>query len=133
MNIKERILEIESIQVGFDISLAEKKINIIDALLTEIENSLFINICESSREDIITVLQHCYGISYEIGHTKQSIKSNKDVEIAKRILPIARFIYGKSKELMPYLSLNLVNSISNIELHNLISSEISEIRNQDSK
>ena len=130
MKIKERIREIESIEIGFDISLAEKKLNMLDSLLSEIENSLFLDICKTNREEIILVLQHCYGISYEVGNTKQSLNSNKDIEIAKRILPIARLLFGKSKDLLPYLSLSLVNSISDKEVHNSISLEIMEIKNQ---
>ncbi|MBN8702989.1 MAG: hypothetical protein J0M08_07985 [Bacteroidetes bacterium] len=134
MKINERIREIENIEVGFDISLAEKKLNMLDSLLSEIENSYFSDICKISREEIISVLQHCYGISYEIGNTKQSLlNSNKEIEISKRTLSIARLLFGKSKELLPYLSLNLVNSISNKELHNSISMEISEIKNQTLK
>ena len=46
MNIKEQIREIENIQVEFDISLAEKKLNKIDSLLSEIENLLFKDVCK---------------------------------------------------------------------------------------
>jgi len=130
MNIKEQIREIENIQVEFDISLAEKKLNKIDSLLSEIENLLFKDVCKISREDIVVLLQHCYGIAYEIGNTKQKFNSDKDVVIAKRVLPIARLILGKSKELLPYLSLNLVNSIIDTELHKSLRAEILEIESQ---
>ncbi len=129
MIITERIEEIENIEIGFDISLVEKKLNMLDSLLSEIENSLFLDVCKISREDLILVLQHCYGISYEIGNTKQTLNSRKGVEISKRTLSIARLLFGKSKELLPYLSLNLVNSISDKELHDSINLEISEIKN----
>ncbi|MCA0365327.1 MAG: hypothetical protein LCH67_14895 [Bacteroidetes bacterium] len=131
MKIKERIKEIENMRVGFDISLAERKLNMLDSLLSEIENSSFVNICKISREEIISVLRNCYGISYEIGNTKQSLlNSNKEIELSKRTLSIARLLFGKSKELLPYLNLNLINSISDKELHNKISIEILEIKNQ---
>ena len=131
MKIKERIREIESIDVGFDISLAEKKLNLLDSLLQDIENLSFIDICNISREEIISILQQCYGIFYEIGNTKQSLANLKwEIDFSKRILNIARFLFGKSKDLLPYLSLNLVNSISDIDLHNSISLEIEEIKNQ---
>lgn len=104
--------------------------NIVDSLLKKIEDSAFEDVCIISREDVIAVLQLCYGISYEIGNTKQSLNSNKDTEIAKRILPIARLLFGKSKELLPCLLLNLVNSISDKEVRNSISMEIAEIKNQ---
>lgn len=127
MDIKEKIKEIENIQVGFDISLAQKKIELIDSLLTEIENSFFRDICEIQREDITTILQYCYGISYEIGNMRQSVNLNNDIEIEKRILPIARLLFGRSKEMLPYLYSNLHSSIGDNELHDLIQSEILEI------
>lgn len=134
MNIKNKIEEIRKIDPGFDILKAEKKLNMLDSMLNEIENSLFKEVCKISRDDIITVLRLCYGISYEIGNTKQSLSnSNKEIEISKRILSIARLLFGKSKDLLPYLTLNLVNSISDTDLHNSICLEIEEIKNQTLK
>lgn len=129
MNIKDKIQEINKIEIGFDISLANIKLNKIDLLLSEIENAFFKDRCEIAREDIIIFLQLCYGISYEIGNTKQHLNSNKDIEIAKRTLPIARVIFGDSKELLPYLSLNLHNAILNKELYRELEMEISAINN----
>lgn len=129
MNMKDRINEIDKIEIGYDISLAKNKLDMIDSLLIEIENNLFKEICSVPREDIVSLLQICYGISYEIGNTKQQLYSNLDVEIARRILPIARLIFGKSKELLPYLSLNLHNSIQDKELYALLEEEILTIKN----
>lgn len=129
MDIKGKIQEISLINIGFDVFLAEIKLNKIISLLIEIENTLFQEVCEYSREDIIDFLQICYGISYEIGNTKQQLKSNLEIDLAKRILPIARLVFGKSKDLLPYLSLNLHNSIQDSEFHKLLEIEISNINN----
>lgn len=130
MKIKERIKEIENMIIGFDISLAERKFNMVDSLLCEIENTSFVNICKISREEIITVLRICYGIFYEIGTTKQTLlDSNKEIELSKRTLSIARLLFGKSKQLLPYLNIVLNYSFSDKELHNKLSEEISEIEN----
>lgn len=134
MKIKERIDEIESINVGFDISLAEKKLNLLNTLLKDIENLSLLDICKISREEIISILQNCYGIFYEIGNTKQNLPNfNWELDFSKRILNIARLLFGNSKDLLPYLSLILVNSISDTDLHNSISLEIEEIKNQTLK
>lgn len=127
MNLKKEIKDIEDIQIGFDISLAENKIDKIIRLVDYIENNFNEERIEIIREDLISVLQQAYGISYEIGNTKQSLQSNKDVELAKRILPIARIVFNKTKELLPYLYLNLHNSIGHEKIHQLLSQEISEI------
>jgi len=113
--------------VGFDISLAEVKLDKIYSLLVELENSPFKEICENSREDIVDFIQICYGISYEIGNTKQQLSSKKDEEIAEKVLPIARLIFGKSRDLLPYLTLNLHISISDKAKHEFLKMEISEI------
>ncbi|MFV0345801.1 MAG: hypothetical protein ACK5IQ_06075 [Bacteroidales bacterium] len=130
MKIQKKVKEISEINIGFDIHLAEIKLNKINSLLNEIENSLFKDVLETPREDIIEFLQICYGVSYEIGNTKQHLRSNIEIKIEKRILPIARLIFGKTKELLPYLSLNLHNSIGDVELHRVLEMEISEINNQ---
>lgn len=133
MNLKKELKDIEDIQIGFDISLAEQKINKIIQLVDYIENNLIKEDYIIFREDIISVLKQVYSISYEIGNTKQSLPSNIDVELSKRILPIARIIFNKTKELLPYLYLNLNNSIGNKETYQLLNQEILEIENQNEK
>ncbi len=131
MNLKKEIKEIGDIQIGFDISLAEPKINKIIRLVDYIEKYFPKEGNGIVREEVIEVLQQAYGISYEIGNTKQSLPSNKDVELARRILPIARIVFNKTKELLPYLYLNLNNSIGNQKMHQLLNQEISEIEKQN--
>ena len=131
MNIKKEIQKIESIDIGYDISLAEKKLNKIIQLVDYVENIFFSEGCDIPREDVISVLQQVYGISHEIGNTRQHLQSNKDVELVKRILPIARLVFNKSKELLPYLSLNLHNSIGDEKTHELLYREILEIEEQN--
>lgn len=131
MNLKGEIQKIENIQFGFDISLAEEKLNKIILLVDYIESRFFKKGDDIPREDIISVLQQVYGISYEIGNTKQSLQSNKVTELAKRILPIARVIYNKKRDLLPYLYLNLNNSIGDEKIHQSLSQEISQIENQN--
>lgn len=129
MKLKEKLFEIENIEVGFDVSLAEKKLNLLDSLLREIENLAFADVCTIQREDLILLLKYCYGISYEIGNTKQSLLNpSKEIEIAQRALLIARFLFGKSEELLPFLSLCYLNAFDNKSLQDSINMEIEEIK-----
>ena len=130
MHIKDQIKEIEDIKVGFNISFAKIKLNKVIHLVDYVENIVLIEKSDIPREDIISVLQQVYGISYEIGNTKQQLGSKKDIELARRILPIARLVFKKSKELLPYLVLNLHNSIGDEKLHTILNKKISEIQNQ---
>jgi hypothetical protein len=126
MNLILKINEINEIHVGFDPNLAKEKFDKIESILTEIENTEFRKICEIPRADIIYFIEVCYGVIYEIDETRQTIDIN-DVGLAKRILPIARLIYGISKELLPFLYLNLHNSIQDKELYKSLQVEISQI------
>ena len=127
MNLNEEIKKIEEIKIGFDISLAEIKIDKIIELVKFIEENFDQDFKRIKRDELVAVLQQVYGISYEIGNTKQSLSSGKDVILAKRILPIARKVYNKSKELLPYLHLNLTNYIGKEIQHKLLLEEINEI------
>lgn len=129
MNIKEKIKEIEAIEIGFDMILAEKKASktaiLLDCIEQKIANSSLIK-----KEDIIYILQLVYGLIYEIGDTRQQLQSKADIHLAKRLLPIARMVFGKNKELLPYLHLNLNYSIGDEKTHHLLEQEISEIENK---
>jgi hypothetical protein len=128
MKLLSEIKEIEAMEINFDITLAEKKINKIFKLIEIIElDLLYDNRIE--RDDIVAVLKNAYGTIYEIGNTKQSLPSRRDFELAQKILGIARSIFGKSKELLPYLYLNLHNSIGDDNKHSDLLYEISQIEN----
>ena len=131
MDIHKEIIRIEEITVGFDIVLAEKKaamilnmINYLNSNLSEIGNNI-------STEDAIYALQWAYGIGYEVGNTKQFLKSNICTEIAEKALSIARLIYGKSKDFLPYLNLCMNYAIRDKEKHQQYMKEIYEIENNE--
>ena len=96
-------------------------------LLQYIEDSVLTRKINIQREDIISIIEQVRWLSYEIGSTKQSVEFDKYQEIILRTLPIAKLIFGKTKELLPYLYLNLHNSFRNQELHNSLQKEIQEI------
>ena len=131
MDIRKEIKSIEEIRLGFNIMLAEKKavmilnmINYLNSNLSEIGSNI-------STEDAIYALQWAYGIGYEIGNTRQSWKNNITTEIAEKALPIAKLIYGKSKDLLPYLNLCMNNAICDKEKHQQYMNEINEIESNE--
>ena len=101
----------------------ELTLDIIDYLnsnLAEIGKSI-------SIKDVISVLQMAFGTVHVIGNTKQFMKNRLDIEIVEKILPIARLIYGKNKDLLPYLYTCLNYAIRDKEKHQQYMKEIYEI------
>lgn len=129
MDLKKYIKDVEAIKIGFDIKLAEQKTDKIILLVDYVENKLNNGDDSISREDIISVLQQVYSLVYEIGITKQDLESHRDVQLVKKILPIARFVYNKTKDLLPYLYLNMDYLIGDEKAHRSLEQEISEIEN----
>jgi hypothetical protein len=129
MNIKEEVEKLNKIHVGYDIVLGEQKASQIMVLIDYIERNLHLIGKSITKEDVILVLQISYGVIYAIGVTKQYPKYPIDVEIAKRILPLARIIYGKRKELLSYLYLNL--DCRDETKNKLLRNEIAEIEKNE--
>ena len=131
MDIRKEIEKIEKTPIGFDIVLAEE----VAKMILNVINYLSCNLPEIgkgiSKENAISALQEAYALPYVIGATKQSLKSNIDVEIAEKALPIAKLIYGKNRDLLPYLYTCMNNAIRDKEKHQQYMNEINEIESNE--
>jgi hypothetical protein len=131
MELKSKIKELEEIKIGFDLLKAEEKIDKILILINLLDQYKSDQFYDKNKDEIIQILQQAYGTIYEVGNTKQTLTSKNDIILAEKILPIAKRIYGKSKNLIPYLNLNLNNNISNKIKYESFQKEISEINNSN--
>ena len=111
--------------------LAEK----VAQMTLSIINYLSSNISEIGKniltEDAIYAIRVAAGVVYQIGNTKQFLESNIDVEIVYKTLPIAKLVYGKNKDLLPYLCTCMNYAIRDKEKHQQYMNEINEIESNE--
>ena len=123
MNIVNELHKIDKIEIGFDVSLAKEKLK----LLFQLFNYLECNYAKISKDEIELFLQRVYGISLEIGNLKQNIEPRDDIKLMKLIMPMARGIFGETKEILPYLYTMLHFSINNEKEYLSVKKEIEQI------
>lgn len=128
MNISEEISKIEELSVGFDINKAEEKLRKILDVIKFIETNMSQN-ASLEKTEIELVLNHSFGIIYEIGFTKQNVASDNEVLLCEKMLKIARLQYGKTKTLLPFLNLCMLKSLDNKNYHDQLLREINDIEN----
>jgi hypothetical protein len=120
MNLEKELSELETINVGFDVLIAKNKVLLIDGIMEYLEeNYNLISVKNKKR-----ILEQVYGIYYEMGNLKQAIKPRADIQLMKRALPLAKSVFGQTKELLPYLYSNLHIEIGNERECKLIQNEI---------
>lgn len=129
MDIYESLRELETMKVGFNLKIAERK----SALILEILNFLESNYETISSDNKQRILEQTFGFCYELGQTKQQFEPNLEKNLMLRVLPFARLFYGKTDALIPYLNASANYVINDSQLHRELKEEINEIESLNKK